>query len=218
MWIGLVCITIDSVNKKATFTAPGAGSALIFQSQVNGGKNPNGTTNPAYTTTFGVYVLTSAGNRVAATNERAEGSAAYGWVTKINALIRSIGLFGTASNAVQSLIEPPITTTNATPVNTASAVYAMPDLTAADVIVRVVAKQAASSNYGAFDLRVRAVRNGGAPSLDAVIAGGNQRALGAAAATIAASGNSLVVTLTGIAATTIVWSVTMEVHPVTTGT
>ena len=84
-------LTIDSVNKKATFTAPGAGSALIFQSQVNGGKNPNGTTNPAYTTTFGVYVLAASGNRVAATNERAEGSAAYGWTAKINPLLRSGG-------------------------------------------------------------------------------------------------------------------------------
>src|SRR5689334_17411743 len=59
-------LTIDSVAKTASFTAPAEGSALIFQSVVNAGKDANGAADPTLTTTFGVYVLTTSGYRTAA--------------------------------------------------------------------------------------------------------------------------------------------------------
>lgn len=93
-------LTINYTNKTATFTAPDLGSALIFQSTINNGQDINGRVDPTYTTTFGVYVLTADSSRVAAQNETTEGSAAYGWVGKINAFIRNPG---GANPAVTSL-------------------------------------------------------------------------------------------------------------------
>lgn len=81
-------LTINQTNKTATFTAPAAGSALIFQSKINNGQDINGRSEPTYTTTFGVYVLHGNGHRVAAVNETTEGSAAFGWTGKYNALAR----------------------------------------------------------------------------------------------------------------------------------
>ena len=82
-------LAIDSVAKTATFTAPAAGSALIFKSVVNNGKDANGAVDPTLTTTFGAYVLTTSGYRTAAFDEKTEGSAAFGWITKINAVVRN---------------------------------------------------------------------------------------------------------------------------------
>lgn len=89
-------LTIDGVNKTATFTAPIAGSALIFKSRVT---NRLGT---AVETTFGIYTLTVGSQRVFATNETTEGSTAYGWITKNNSVTRAIDglLVGSASTAV----------------------------------------------------------------------------------------------------------------------
>src|SRR4051812_21972208 len=73
-------LTVDDVTKTATFTAPAAGSALIFQSVVNRGKDANGVVDPSLTTTFAVFVLTAGAYRVGAFNETLEGNAAFGWV------------------------------------------------------------------------------------------------------------------------------------------
>ena len=82
-------LMINSTTKTATFPAPVAGSALIFQSQVNGGLNQNGVVDPTKTTTFGVYCLTANGYRAAAFNEMLEGNAAFGWVAKLNQVMRN---------------------------------------------------------------------------------------------------------------------------------
>ena len=87
-------ITVNNVAKTATFTAPALPWSLVLQSQVginSLGKDVNGQTQPSYTTTLGIYCLTAGNARLLATNERAEGSAAYGWITKINTLIRTPG-------------------------------------------------------------------------------------------------------------------------------
>jgi hypothetical protein len=81
-------LTINAVAKNATFTAGAAGSAYIFQSQVNNGKDTNGNVDPSYTTTFGVYVLSTIGLAVFAANEIAQNSAAFGWIVKLNPLLR----------------------------------------------------------------------------------------------------------------------------------
>ncbi len=115
-----------------------------------------------------------------------------------------------------------LVTAGATPTNCATAVYAMPDLTLADVLITVTGKKAASADHYVQDFRGRYTRNGGAPVLSgAVIAGSNADASGTlstATATLVISGNSIIPQVTGVAATNVTWSVTMQVQPVTTAT
>jgi hypothetical protein len=82
-------LTIDSVAKTATFTAPASGKAYRFQSQVNGGIDRNGIARPSYTTTFCVYTLTSASRRVIAADETIEGDSTFGWIKWMNDLVRN---------------------------------------------------------------------------------------------------------------------------------
>jgi hypothetical protein len=73
---------VSSPGAQVTFTLPGgAGRALIFESTVTGPGGPQ-------VTTFALYVPTTHGYRVGATGEQREGSTSYGWVTKLNPLIR----------------------------------------------------------------------------------------------------------------------------------
>lgn len=85
-------LSINQVSKTATFTAPAAGSAVIFTSQVGVvglGLDANGVSNPALTTTFKVNVQTAGGLRVLAVNESLEQSSTFGWSSVINAAVRS---------------------------------------------------------------------------------------------------------------------------------
>lgn len=93
-------LSINFTTFTATATSPEIGSALIFRSVVNGGRNTNGQDDPLLTTTFGVYVQSVAETRVGALNETLEGSAAFGWTTKFNAIVRkAIG----SGNVVQTI-------------------------------------------------------------------------------------------------------------------
>lgn len=83
-------LTIDALNKTATFTAPSAGRAYRFQSRINGGVDVNGVAQSSYTTTFCVYTLTAGGLRVHAVDETTEGGA-FGWGEDLNSLIRNPG-------------------------------------------------------------------------------------------------------------------------------
>jgi hypothetical protein len=89
-------IVVNAGAKTATCTAPStAGSALIFTSQVGVlglGIDANKKTQPSFTTTFKVNVLTAGGNPVLAANEQGEQGASYGWVSIINALLRTSAL------------------------------------------------------------------------------------------------------------------------------
>lgn len=69
-----------------TFTVPTGtpGRAFVFRSRVNGG----GT---GLETTFGIFKLTTQGDRVGAAGETREGSREFGWTTKLNPLIRTAG-------------------------------------------------------------------------------------------------------------------------------
>ena len=98
-------LTIDNLNKVATFTAPVAGRTYIFQSKVNGGVDVNGAAQPSYTTTFGIYTLTAGGARVIAANETVEGNATFGYVASINQLIRNPNAQGDASNVAKGLVQ-----------------------------------------------------------------------------------------------------------------
>jgi hypothetical protein len=64
--------------------AGAAGRAYIFQSVVNNG-------GPAYTTTFGIYTLTTSLFRVGAVGERLENDSIFGWTRTLNQFIKRGG-------------------------------------------------------------------------------------------------------------------------------
>jgi len=71
-----------------TFDMPvgaGVGRAIVIRSWVDGGGS-------GLTTTFGVFSLTAALARVGAVNEKFEGDPNFGWVTKLNPIIRAGGV------------------------------------------------------------------------------------------------------------------------------
>lgn len=90
-------LTVDNITKTAEFTAPALGSAMIWRSRVNSGRDSNGRLDPSLTTTFGIYVLSAQGNRVIAVNETTEGSSAFGWTAPINLILRNAILDITAT-------------------------------------------------------------------------------------------------------------------------
>ncbi len=86
----LPVVTVDMVSKTASYVQPaGEGRTIIFRSRVNNGVDRNRRSNNAYTTTFGIYALTSEGNRVLATNEQFESDEIYGWIASLNGFIRN---------------------------------------------------------------------------------------------------------------------------------
>jgi hypothetical protein len=82
-------LSINASTKVATFTAPNQSTALIFKSVVNNSLDSGGRFDPTLTTTFGVYVLTGASNRLGAVNETIEGSTVFGWISKLNAIVKN---------------------------------------------------------------------------------------------------------------------------------
>ena len=86
-----VPVITQTAGFNASFTMPNyQGSALLFQSQINGGIDNSGAPNASYTTTFTVYTVSSDNFRVGALGETLEGSP-YGWLTKLNPIIRGNG-------------------------------------------------------------------------------------------------------------------------------
>jgi hypothetical protein len=84
-------LTTNYVTKTCTFTKPSGPWALLFQSQVSGGVDVNGDTQQSYTTTFAIFCdTTNYSLRLMASNERGEGSALFGWSTKVNALTKKV--------------------------------------------------------------------------------------------------------------------------------
>jgi hypothetical protein len=98
-------LTINSVAKTATFTAPVAGKAYIFESKVNGGIGPDGVARNSFTTTFGVFTLTAEGNRVFALNQTFEGSATYGWTGDLNDVVRNGGSGSSRGTLVRAMAD-----------------------------------------------------------------------------------------------------------------
>jgi len=97
-------LTVNPTTKTATFTAPAAaGSCVILQSTVGvraPGVDANGQTQPGYTTTTQINVPTAGGGRVLAANEAAELDPTFGWISKVNALVRDVSVL---KDSVQSL-------------------------------------------------------------------------------------------------------------------
>lgn len=90
-------IVIDSNAYTATFTAPASGRALRFRSMVNSGLGSGGTKDKTLSTTFGIYTLTSGGERVLAVDETFESDSVFGWTARVNATIRNGSTTGLVS-------------------------------------------------------------------------------------------------------------------------
>jgi hypothetical protein len=98
-------LVINNTLKTATFTAPVAGRAYIFQSQINAGLNPaTNAADPTATTTFGVYTLISS-KRVIATNETTEGSSTFGWISALNTFIRNPTTAVDATTSAKGIVQ-----------------------------------------------------------------------------------------------------------------
>lgn len=100
---------VTTPSTTVTFTMPagaGVGRALVFRSTVDDG-------GAGLVTTFGIFTLTDEGDRVGAINETREGSIDFGWVLKVNPLIRrgsgggGAGLPALANQQYAILMEDP---------------------------------------------------------------------------------------------------------------
>lgn len=81
-------LVVNNSLKTATFTAPVAGRAILFEIQINDGQGPDGVEEPAYTTTVGVYTLINS-ERVHAVGETFESDPVFGWLVALNRFIRN---------------------------------------------------------------------------------------------------------------------------------
>jgi hypothetical protein len=111
------------------FAAGGLGTTYRFQSQINNGYDKNGNWVPSWTTTFGVYVRATSGNRVMAVNEGFESHALAGWTSIVNPVLRSIGGgSASASNKVytsNTILTAQVTRAQWAPVNTAGGPFTL---------------------------------------------------------------------------------------------
>lgn len=174
-------LTVDGVNKTATFTMPAAGTALVFRSTVT---DTNGTSTSE---TFGIFTLTTGSLRVGAVGEGSEGSAAFGWTTKINAIIRDGG--------------PTVATADDAPVYVTLVTLAVGEVAAIDVIATVA--KADGTVRQSFRLSALVY---GAAGPTATLDGGSltdasPRGTGAAVVELDLSGADVRLKITGIAAT-----------------
>ncbi len=185
-------VTVNSTTKTATFVAPAAPWAIIFESLVNNGIDANKKAQSSYRTTFGIYC----GSRLMASNERQEGSLAFGWITKINNLIR--GNAGSSSAGLLATSDATVTTFATVPIPANS-----------NITIEVYAsvKKAATATKAFFAYRQKYYRNGAGP----VAWGTSPTDLGTDAdgnpwtITFVVSGNDVLVKATGAAATTLKW-------------
>ncbi len=200
-------LTIDSLNKTASFTAPIAGSTLRFSSKVNGGVGPDGVLRSAYSTTFCIYTLSN-GQRVVAADETTE-RGVFGWLASLNGMLR--GYTGTSSR--QFSVYGDVTTTDATVTTLVS--HAMTDetLCAYDVIV-TAARASAVTKGGRWKRSVVYRRtSAGAPTIVGTLeAGTDQETDAGFDVTVDVSSNTVRVRVTGIAANTMHWNAELRVQ------
>jgi len=205
-------ISVNSTTKTATFTAPAGVWALVFQSQINGGVDLDGQVQDSYTTTFGIYSTGIGGYRLFAVNERYEGSNAFGWTTKVNALIRTL-----ASN---SLVVPEYTTSSESAHVVAT--IAVPASTSVVVEIYVLGirdQDAAQSDHVflAYRRMFTRVASGGLATNGALADLGCINAGGDLAATIVVSSNNILVK-TGDGGNDATWNVEVKTFTLTKAT
>lgn len=207
-------LTVNSVARTATFTAPAAGRAYIFRSTVNGGVGSDGRVLSSYSATFGIYTLTS-GLRVIAVNETTEGNESFGWTSVLNSIIRS-GLGGVVldtdnSTLAQSALEAE--TTDATPTTVSGSTVALATDTTTTVDVEARCIQAGASKTKVFNIRRHFLNDGGSitASTQETVSGPDE--VGgtlAADVNIEYTGTNARVEVTGVAATDLRWRVDIQ--------
>ena len=95
-------LTVNTTTKTATFTAPAGPWALKPAVRRRRRRDLNGTTQASYTSSIGIYCTASGSARLFFTNRRDEGSSAYGWITKVNAIIRALAGGNITAGKVQT--------------------------------------------------------------------------------------------------------------------
>jgi hypothetical protein len=182
------------------------GRAILIRARVNGGSiDPlTGATTSELDATAKVYTLTtSAGLEVAATGERYESDSNHGWTGLFNGSIRSIATVGSPQIT--------LTTSNATP--TTATTYVMPADGRLTMNLTVMAVNASGGDTSYFTRLIRISRAGsGSASADAILTPvvdantiGGTCAIGASVSVA-----NLLITVTGVAATTIKWFLTYD--------
>lgn len=201
-------LTINSLNKTATFTAPAAGAALRFRSVVNGGIGADGVVSSSYSTTFCIYTLSN-GQRVVAADESTE-RGSFGWLSSLNGMLRGY----TGSSSRQFSVYGDVTTTDATVTTLASHSMTDETLCAYDVIV-TACKGTAATKGGRWKRSVvyRRTSAGVSTIVGTLESGTDQETDASLDVTIDTDGAHLVrVRVTGIAATTFHWNAELRVQ------
>ena len=206
-------LTIDSMNKTASFTAPAAGSALRFRSRIQGGLNPNGTSQTSYTTTFCIYTLVN-GYRVIASDETTEGGA-FGWVKSLNDVIRAaLDDTSTLSLAAERIRKAQLQTTDDTQATLLAYTMSDESVAAFDVVVTAVTgTNATGAGRWKRSVVYRRTGAGVATIVGAIETGTDQETDAAWDVDIDTDGaNDVRVRVTGAAATDINWAVVARVQ------
>jgi hypothetical protein len=87
-------LSISQITKTATLTVPADAAAILIKSTVNNGLNQQFAIDATLSTTFGVYVLTTAGKRLIARGETNESSADFGWIKQLNEVVELADTLG----------------------------------------------------------------------------------------------------------------------------
>lgn len=158
-----ITLTVNSVAKTATFTAPAAGKSLIFRSVINGGQL-NGVTESSYTTTFKVSTLTAGGVAVGAANETLEHDSTYGATALLNEGVRASAGYAVHAPVRVATTAALATNTRSGNVLTASANGALASQDGVSLAVGdriLVWAEATGANNGIYD--VTSLGSGGTP-------------------------------------------------------
>ncbi len=200
-------VTVNSLTRVASFTAPAAGTAMLFRSVVNGGVDASGRTDVTLENRFGIYALTTGGRRTLALNETLEGDPVYGWLPRVNDIVRESG-------SARVVPASALLTTGAE-----TTVLSIGDLPNGTSIVDVYGAAATAGNVAAWSRKRSVVARrtlGGNVTLigtpsdpDAV----SEAATSAFALAIAASGTALQVRCTGAAQWNVVAQILSATNP-----
>lgn len=83
-------LSINQIAKTATLVMPSSACSLVFQSQINNGRDSAGRLDASLTTTFAVNVPLASGRRLIAFNETLENSQSFGWIETMDGHLRAM--------------------------------------------------------------------------------------------------------------------------------
>lgn len=211
-WDGFKYITTNTLSVGVGGDITGSTTSATVLSAQNGAISFTGGTTPTILSGMLASSLTLGTNSTAATLILNGGTGQDGYVQ----ITSGTTIFGANSNNKIINSSARITTSSASPMTFPITEYTMPDLTTADVIVTVVAKVIGTSDSFVQDYRARYYRSGSPTTLIGTVINGTNPVgtgvLSTASATLVLNFNTVEVQVTGIAATNIAWSCTMQVQ------